>query len=61
MYNLEVYFTNRAKVTIRFDNLVELGAVIRGLEIGDRESNNLDKVVVWGGKLYNFKSETDND
>lgn len=61
MYRLEVYFNTNAKVTLEVDNLVELAAIIRGMEISNREVNCLDHVVLSGGKTYSFIRENDRE
>lgn len=57
MYRIEVYFNTNAKATVEVDNLVELAAIIRGMEIGNREVNFLDHIVLSGGKKYPFIEE----
>lgn len=52
MFTLHVEFTNNSTVTIKSDNLVELQAILRGIEITNREVHILARVWIDGEKTY---------
>jgi hypothetical protein len=52
MFTLHVEFTNKSIVTIKSDNLVELQALLHGIEIANREVNILVRVWIDGEKKY---------
>ena len=60
MFILNIHFITGAFVRVSSDNLVELQAIQRGLEIAHRETPCLDMISVSGDKIYPYTRETDN-
>ena len=60
MFRLQVQFITGVVVTVRSDNLVELQAIMRGLEIAHLEYPCIDNIRIDGEKTYTFERVTDN-
>lgn len=61
MFAMHVRFISGYTVTVKCDNLLELQAIMRGLEIAHREVPCIDSITLSGEKVYTFERRTDKE